>query len=68
MRELERAERMLRAQTSINRDLTTELNDMQKRLTGNTEELHGKVVDLERTCVKCFFGIYVCASSFKCSA
>ena len=49
MRELERAERMLRAQTSINRDLTTELNDMQKRLTGNTEELHGKVVDLERT-------------------
>ena len=50
MRELERAERMLRAQTSINRDLTTELNDMQKRLTGNTEELHGKVVDLERKC------------------
>ena len=47
VRELERSERMLQAQSSINRDINTELEALQKRFNGESSTLHKRCNDLE---------------------
>ena len=47
VRELERSERMLQAQSSINRDINTELESLQKRFNGESSTLHQRCNDLE---------------------
>ncbi len=46
-RELERAERMLQAQMSINRDLHLELEDLSRKKSHNKRELTAKLADVE---------------------
>ncbi len=46
-RELERAERMLQAQLSINRDLHLELEDLSRKKSDDKRELNGKLADVE---------------------
>ena len=43
VRELERSERMLQAQSSINRDINTELESLQKRFNGESSTLRKKI-------------------------
>jgi hypothetical protein len=40
---LERSERMLQAQSSINRDINTELESLQKRFNGESSTLRKKI-------------------------
>ena len=47
VRELERSERMLQAQSSINRDINTELEALQKRFNNESSTLHKRCSDLE---------------------
>ncbi len=47
VRELERSERMLQAQSSINRDINTELEALQKRFNSESSTLHKRCSDLE---------------------
>ncbi|GMH77661.1 hypothetical protein TrRE_jg7069 [Triparma retinervis] len=51
-RELERAERMLKAQASINRDLHLELEEAQKRQRMEKDSLQAKLEDFESLCLK----------------
>jgi hypothetical protein len=51
-RELERAERMLAAQASINRDLHLELEEAHKRARTEKDSLQGKLEDFESLCQK----------------
>ncbi len=46
-RELERAERMLQAQLSINHDLHLELEDLSRKKSDDKRELNGKLADVE---------------------
>ncbi len=46
-RELERAERMLQAQLSINRDLHLEIEDLGRKKMDDKRELNGKLADVE---------------------
>ncbi|GMH78351.1 hypothetical protein TL16_g07766 [Triparma laevis f. inornata] len=51
-RELERAERMLKAQASINRDLHLELEEAHKRSHTEKDSLQAKLEDFESLCLK----------------
>lgn len=51
-RELEMTERMLKAQTSINRDLNDEITDLQRKLKGSNNELLRKLDDYENLCAR----------------
>jgi len=51
-RELERAERMLKAQASINRDLHLELEEGHKRSRTEKDALQAKLEDFESLCLK----------------
>ena len=51
-RELERAERMLMAQASINRDLHLEVEEAQKRSRAEKDSLQVKLEDFECLCLK----------------
>ncbi|GMH97812.1 hypothetical protein TrST_g7069 [Triparma strigata] len=51
-RELERAERMLKAQASINRDLHLELEEAHKRARTEKDSLQAKLEDFESLCLK----------------
>ena len=52
VRELERADRMLKAQSSIKRDLNTELETLKARYTGDRTTLQKKVDDMEHVAAK----------------
>ena len=51
-RELDRADRMLKAQSSINRDLNTELETLKARYTADKSTLQKKVDDMEHVATK----------------
>ena len=51
-RELERCERMLKAQTNINKDLNAEVTDLRKRLGASTNELETRLQELETVAAK----------------
>ena len=51
-RELERAERMLKAQASINRDLHLEIEESNKRSRTEKDSLQAKLEDFESLCLK----------------
>jgi len=51
-RELEMSERMLKAQTAINKDINAEVEDLHQRLKGSNNELHRKLDDYESLCAK----------------
>ena len=52
VRELERADRMVKAQSSINRDLNTELEALKSRYTSDRSTLQKKVDDMEHVASK----------------
>jgi len=51
-RELEVAERMLKAQTNINKDLNDEITELQQRLKGSNNDLLRKLDDYETLCAR----------------
>ncbi|GBG27119.1 Protein fantom [Hondaea fermentalgiana] len=64
-RDLEMAERMLKAQTAINRDLNEEISDLQRKVKGSNNELLRKLEDYETLCARRLQKIHALEAQIK---